>query len=174
MGNRNFFFLLKPFFFRFFKIVKNFGATQVRVDDIMRQRADVLAPCALGAVLNSETIAELQVPIVAGAANNQLAHEESGVFELYERDILYAPDYVINAGGLMSVYNELVSQSKDQAMEQAAGIYETIGHILTSVLPFSAPTGLPGTRDRQHHGWGGGRRRCAGGVQSTLRRERNN
>ena len=71
----------------------------------MTLEADVLSPCALGAILTEQSIAELKVPIVAGGANNQLATQEDGD-RIHERGILYAPDYVINAGGIINVSTE--------------------------------------------------------------------
>jgi leucine dehydrogenase len=78
------------------------GGTAVSPDAILTLEADVLSPCALGAILNQDTIAGLKVPVVAGGANNQLATPEDGE-RLHARDILYAPDYVINAGGIINV-----------------------------------------------------------------------
>jgi leucine dehydrogenase len=81
------------------------GGTAVSPDAILSLEADVLSPCALGAILNEETIPRLKAPIVAGGANNQLATPEDGA-RLQARGILYAPDYVINAGGIISVCTE--------------------------------------------------------------------
>ena len=81
------------------------GATVVSPTEILALEADVLSPCALGAILNEESIAELKVPVVAGGANNQLATPEDGE-RLHARGILYAPDYVINAGGIINVCTE--------------------------------------------------------------------
>jgi leucine dehydrogenase len=81
------------------------GATVVSPEEILRLEADVLSPCALGAILNEKTIAGLKVPVVAGGANNQLATAEDGE-RLKDRGILYAPDYVINAGGIINVCTE--------------------------------------------------------------------
>ena len=67
----------------------------------------MFAPCALGAILNSETIPQIKAPIIAGGANNQLADEARHGMMLREKGILYAPDYVINAGGLINVFHEL-------------------------------------------------------------------
>lgn len=82
------------------RCVNEFGVTPCSPDDIMSIEADVLAPCALGAILNLSTIKNLNVSIVAGSANNQLAHHHHGVI-MQERGILYGPDFVINAGGLI-------------------------------------------------------------------------
>lgn len=86
--------------------------------------ADVFAPCALGAVLNLYTIKRLRVPIVAGSANNQLAHQHHGVL-LHERGILYAPDYVINAGGLIYVSAIYDHADSKKAEQQVKDIYHT-------------------------------------------------
>jgi len=81
------------------------GGKVVSPDEILGLDADLLSPCALGAILNEETIAALKVPVVAGGANNQLATEEDGE-RLHKRGILYAPDYVMNAGGIINVCTE--------------------------------------------------------------------
>ena len=83
------------------------GATIVSPDDILALEADVLSPCALGAILTEQAIAALNVPIVAGGANNQLATRADGQ-RLADRGVLYAPDYVINAGGIINVSTEYV------------------------------------------------------------------
>lgn len=90
------------------------GATQVAADTIMGIACDVFSPNALGAILDDEGIARLDAPIVAGAANNQLARPEHGE-ALAERDILYAPDYVINAGGIISVTLEYLARREGRA-----------------------------------------------------------
>ena len=81
------------------------GGKVVSPDEILGLDADLLSPCALGAILNEQTIAALKVPVVAGGANNQLATEEDGE-RLHKRGILYAPDYVMNAGGIINVCTE--------------------------------------------------------------------
>jgi leucine dehydrogenase len=83
------------------------GGKVVSTDEILTLEADVLSPCALGAVLDEHTISALKVPIVAGGANNQLATQEDGE-RLQQRNILYAPDYVINAGGIINVCTEFL------------------------------------------------------------------
>jgi leucine dehydrogenase len=87
------------------KLAETAGGTVVSPDTILGLEADVLSPCALGAILDQHTIAALKVPVVAGAANNQLATDEDGQ-RLHQRGILYAPDYVINAGGIINVCTE--------------------------------------------------------------------
>jgi len=87
------------------KLADTVGGTVVSPDDVLFLDADVVSPNALGAILNEESIAKLKAPIVAGGANNQLAKPADGAF-LNERGILYAPDYVINAGGIINVCTE--------------------------------------------------------------------
>jgi leucine dehydrogenase len=87
------------------KLAQRSGGKLVSPDEILGLEADVLSPCALGAILNEQTIDQLKVPIVAGGANNQLATPQDGE-RLHARNILYAPDYVINAGGIINVSTE--------------------------------------------------------------------
>ena len=88
-------------------------------------QADIFAPCALGAIINDKTIPQLKVEIVAGAANNQLLEERHGD-ELEQRNILYAPDYVANAGGVINVYSELAGWTSARSFRKADEIYDTI------------------------------------------------
>jgi leucine dehydrogenase len=98
----------------------------VNPDAIDDMKADVFCPCALGAGINDETTPRLKVSIVAGAANNQLDQEEKYGWQLKERGIFYAPDYVINAGGLINVANGLEGYPQERALAQVSGIYETL------------------------------------------------
>jgi leucine dehydrogenase len=91
------------------KLANDLGATIVEPDRIMTLEADVLSPNALGAIFNEESIAALNVPIVAGGANNQLTTNQDGK-RLMDRGILYAPDYVINAGGIINVSSEYLGE----------------------------------------------------------------
>lgn len=108
------------------RAVAELGAEAISNDAAHKIDADVYAPCALGGILNERTIPELKIAIVAEAANNQLLHEAAHSAMLKERDILYAPDYVINAGGLINVYQELRGYNKDEALKKASGIYNTL------------------------------------------------
>ncbi len=107
------------------RCVDELGCEAVSVDDVYDVEADVFAPCALGAILNDETIPRLRVRIVAGAANNQLAKSRHARM-LKEHDILYAPDYVINAGGLINVYSELAGWTLERSKRKAGEIYSTL------------------------------------------------
>ena len=91
---------------------------------------DVLAPCAIGGVVNPDSLAQLKAPIIAGGANNVLLDEARDSRLLMERGVIYAPDYVINAGGLMHVHAELRDFPKEQAMDDAAGIFDTVKKVL--------------------------------------------
>jgi leucine dehydrogenase len=99
------------------KLADRTGAALVAPDEIARLEADVFSPCALGAILNESTIPELRVPVVAGGANNQLATFEDGE-RLHKRGILYAPDYVINAGGIINVCTEYLGDGDASLVRQ--------------------------------------------------------
>ena len=101
--------------------VRRFSATEVLVQDIHKVPCDVFAPCALGGILNSSSIAELQTRIVAGGANNQLAEPLDGQ-RLHDRGILYAPDYVINAGGVIYASSKYFSSSEASAQQKINNI----------------------------------------------------
>src|SRR6267143_132195 len=107
------------------KVVKDFEAKAVGCDEIYGVQANVCAPCALGGIINDQTLAQLKVDIIAGGANNQLAEERHGDL-LEERGITYAPDYVINAGGLVNVNAELEGWTMERARNKAGEIYDTI------------------------------------------------
>lgn len=120
------------------QVVDEFGATAVDADDIYSADADIFAPCALGAVINDDTLKALNVTIVAGAANNQLHRERHGE-ALSERGIVYAPDYVINSGGLINVNAEVEGWSLERSHKKAGEIYDTI----LQVLEIAAKQGIP-------------------------------
>lgn len=110
------------------RAVKAFGALPVHPDDIYQTPCDVFSPCALGAILNDGTIPQLNCKIVAGAANNQLAEERHGD-ELQKAGILYAPDYVINAGGLIVTAVELEGYDSLCAKLRVETIYHTLSKV---------------------------------------------
>jgi leucine dehydrogenase len=107
------------------KVQKDFGAKIIAPDEVFDVACDVFAPCALGAILTLETIAKLKCPIVAGSANNQLDHHLHAQ-ALHERDILYAPDFVINSGGLIHVSAIYQHGDSKKAHQQIAGLYDTL------------------------------------------------
>jgi len=120
------------------RVVIEFGADPVAPDEIYAVDAQIFAPCALGAIVNDATIPQFKCEIIAGAANNQLAEERHGD-ELVRRNILYGPDYVINAGGLINVYGELNGWSMDRARRKAGEIYDT----MTQLLAIARDEGIP-------------------------------
>ncbi len=107
------------------RVEKATGAKVVQGDAIFSADADIFSPCALGGIINDKTIPKLKVQIVAGGANNQLLEERHGD-ELQRRGILYAPDYVANAGGVINVYGEVVGWDAQRALDKADDIYDTI------------------------------------------------
>ena len=118
------------------------GVQALSPRDILYADVDILAPCALGNILNSESIPRLKATIVAGAANNQLATEGDGE-RLAKRNILYAPDYVINAGGIISVAREYLGQSSGEEVRREV---ERIPERLTEIFREAAATGRPTNR----------------------------
>jgi len=104
---------------------KHYAATVVNGSDIYSVGADIFAPCALGAILNTENINALNCSIIAGAANNQLEEEEEHGMLIKEKGLLYAPDFLINAGGLINVYSEYIGYNRENAMRDTEKIFDT-------------------------------------------------
>jgi len=111
-------------------LAKEFGANIVMGDSIFDLDMDIYAPCALGATVNPKTISKLKCEIIAGAANNQLEVEDRDGKLCAEKGICYAPDFLINAGGLINVYSELKGYNRDSAFKQTKEIYNTTLEIL--------------------------------------------
>lgn len=112
--------------------VDEFGAEIIANEDFWGLDVDVLSPCALGGGLNDNTIPTIKAPIVAGAANNQLDDDERHDDMLMERGIIYAPDYVINAGGLINVYAEVYKLPRERALRDARNIQAVVGRVLAA------------------------------------------
>jgi leucine dehydrogenase len=110
-------------------VVKEFGVAAVAPDEIYGVKADIFAPCALGAVINDDTLKVLDVDIIVGAANNQLA-EARHAKEVEAKGILYGPDYLVNTGGLINVYAEIEGWPPDRSLRKAGEIYDTLLRIL--------------------------------------------
>jgi leucine dehydrogenase len=121
------------------QVVAATGAETVAPDKIYDVPADVYSPNALGATVNDDTLKRLKVEIIAGGANNQLAEERHGV-ELEARGLLYAPDYVINGGGVINVYGELMGWDHERAKRKAAQIYDTLLSIYATAKAEKIPT----------------------------------
>jgi leucine dehydrogenase len=127
------------------RVVGEFGARAVPSDDIYGVQADIFAPCALGAIINDKTIPQLKVEIVAGAANNQLLEERHGD-DLEKRNVLYAPDYVANAGGVINVYSELAGWTPARSFRKADEIYDTVLRVFAIAKSEGIPTYLAADR----------------------------
>lgn len=124
------------------RAVKGLGAEAVDVDQVMAADVDVVAPCAMGGVLSRESVATLRACVVAGSANNQLASDDVGEL-LTERGVLYAPDYVINAGGVISVAHEYLGyDDPDWVDVRIAGIVQR----LQAIFERAARTGQATSR----------------------------
>lgn len=130
------------------RCVDDFDADAVVPDEIYAVDADIFAPCALGAVINDDTLKVLSVDIIAGAANNQLARSHHGE-AVNDAGILYAPDYVVNAGGLINVYGELKEWSPERSKRKAGEIYITLLQIFERAEEDGVPTSLAADRVAQ-------------------------
>ncbi len=120
------------------RVVNDFGARAVTPEEIYSQEVDIFSPCALGAILNDETIPQLKAKVIAGSANNQLQDSRHGDY-LHELGIVYAPDYVINAGGVINVADELYGYNRERAMKRVDGIYDSI----EKIFDISKRDGIP-------------------------------
>ena len=110
------------------RAVKDLGAETVDSDKAHALECDIFAPCALGGVIRDDTIPELKCRVIAGAANNQLDRPELGE-TLADAGILYAPDFIVNAGGLINVADELMGYDRERAMKQVEDIFRTLREV---------------------------------------------
>ena len=123
-------------------IAESLGARWIEPEHELLVNCEILAPCALGGVVDRDIVPLLRCEVICGCANNQLA--EDGIADaLAERDILYAPDYVVNAGGLIHVYREIRGYSEAKATELVLGIEATLDRVLamareSSITPLAA------------------------------------
>ena len=128
------------------KAAEEFGAKIVGTDEIMSQECDIFSPNAMGAILNPTTIPTLKCKAVAGGANNQILDEASGL-ALKARGIFYAPDFVINGGGVINAAAEVDGPyNKEEVLKKVDNIYNTIEHILTESKKTGEPEGVIATR----------------------------
>ncbi len=112
------------------QIAQKYGAIAVANNNLFDLHFDIYSPCALGATVNTETINRLKCSIIAGSANNQLADEVVHGNMLLEKGIMYAPDYLINAGGLINCYSEIAGFNKKKTFQMAENIYEATRRVL--------------------------------------------
>jgi leucine dehydrogenase len=120
------------------KAVSEYGAEAVGLDEIYDVDADVYSPCALGGTVNEETLPRIKAKVICGSANNQLANNAIGD-EVEKRGILYAPDYAVNAGGVMNVALEMTGYNRERAMRQMRTIY----HNLTRIFEIARRDNIP-------------------------------
>ena len=121
------------------RVSQEFGATVVPIEEIYSVDCDIFAPCALGAIINDETIPKLKCTIVAGSANNQLEENRHGKI-LHDKGIRYAPDYVINAGGLIAIYMEAKHSTPEEGIKKVEEIEEKIDTIIAVSKKNNEPT----------------------------------
>jgi leucine dehydrogenase len=121
------------------RVANTYGAQVVGLNDIYDLDVDIYAPCALGATVNDDTLSRLKCSIIAGAANNQLKDEEVHGKAVMDKGILYAPDFALNAGGVINCYSEVKGLSADWAMTKAEEIYATIENIISRSQKESIP-----------------------------------
>jgi len=125
------------------KVADNFKATVVPIDKIYEQEVDVFSPCALGAVIDDKTINQLKCSIVCGAANNILKDEEKHGKQLHDKSILYAPDFVVNAGGLLNVASEFFHVHQLEFIKtKVEEIYQTTLNVFETADKENLPTNL--------------------------------
>jgi leucine dehydrogenase len=123
------------------KAEKKLGAKVVTIDEMYDLKVDVFSPCARGAILNTDNIRRLKCRAVVGAANNQLASEEHGSM-LHKRGILYAPDFSINAGGIINIFVEYEGYEEAKALQKADGIYHTLKEIFSRSKQDNVPPAI--------------------------------
>jgi leucine dehydrogenase len=114
------------------EVSAKYGAKIYTGNDLHSEEMDIYAPCALGATVNDTTIGKLKAKVIAGAANNQLADENKHGMVLREKGIVYAPDFLINAGGIINVYAELENYGKQEIIRKTENIFNTTMEILAN------------------------------------------
>lgn len=122
------------------RVAAEYGAKVVGLDEIYDLDMDIYAPCALGATVNDETLSRLKCSIIAGAANNQLKQEDVHGKLVMQKGMIYAPDFTLNAGGVINCYSEVKGLPSAWAMSKADEIYNTIGNIVKRSLAENIPT----------------------------------
>jgi len=122
------------------RVSQEYGAKVVGLDEIYDIDMDIYAPCALGATVNDETLSRLKCGVIAGAANNQLKIEDIHGNAVKNQGIIYAPDFALNAGGVINCYSEVKGLSAEWAMNKAENIYDTISNIVTRSQAENVPT----------------------------------
>lgn len=125
---------------KLYQVAAKYNAQIFTGDDLYTADVDIYAPCAMGATINDNTVNKIKAKVIAGAANNQLANENTHGLILQERGILYAPDFLINAGGIINVYAELEHYGKAEIMRKTENIYNTTLEIFDYAVANSITT----------------------------------
>lgn len=128
------------------RVVKEFGAEAVAPEKIYSVDCDIFSPNALGAIINDETIPQFKCRVIAGAANNQLKEPEKHGVIIEEKGFFYAPDYIINAGGVINVAEELNGYDKERALKKVAGIYDNVAKVFKIAKEQGVPTYIAADR----------------------------
>lgn len=123
-------------------VVKEYGVKAIDAKEVYSHPMDIYSPCALGATVNDDTLSQLTCSIICGAANNQLANESIHGKAVMDKGILYAPDYLVNAGGIINCYWEIIGYSQEAALSQAEKIYTTMQNALVKSASEKIPTYL--------------------------------
>ena len=122
------------------EISEKYGVKSVKPDEIFNVEADIFAPCAMGGIINDETIEKIKAKAICGSANNQLLDTEKHGKILKERGIIYAPDFIVNAGGVINIAEELTGYSQEQAKKSVGRIYEQLGAVFELAEKEDIPT----------------------------------
>ncbi|MFN8578790.1 MAG: Glu/Leu/Phe/Val dehydrogenase [Candidatus Sericytochromatia bacterium] len=128
------------------RLADKYNAKAIGINEVFKIEGDIYAPCALGGTVNTESLSNFGYKIVAGSANNQLEDEHIHGKMLKDKNILYAPDYVINAGGLINVWNELQGYNKSKALNEVKGIYGILRKVFDIAKKEDMPTNLASNR----------------------------
>jgi len=123
-------------------VVNRYGVKAVSTEDVYKQKMDIYSPCALGATVNDDTLTQLTCSVICGAANNQLKDEKVHGALVREKGIIYAPDYLVNAGGIINCFWEMKGYNRQAALAQAEGIYNTALNIFKKSSEENIPTYL--------------------------------
>ena len=124
------------------EVSNDFKVEVISPDDVYDQEMDIYAPCALGATINDDTLERLKCQIISGAANNQLEDEARHADMIMKKGLVFAPDFLINAGGLINVYSEVMGSNRDAAFEKTKGIYDVTLAILEESRRLNKPTNV--------------------------------
>lgn len=128
------------------RAVEEFGAVAVKPEEIYGVQCDIFSPNALGAIINDETIPQFKTKVIAGGANNQLKEPEKHGVMMKEMGFFYAPDYIINAGGVINVAEELTGYDKERATKRVMGVFDNVSKVFEIAKRDNIPTYIAADR----------------------------